>query len=543
MIKTDIENLGKWSSVEIELVCDDCKVEKSIKYKLYTSYGYSNGEYFCRKCKTKKNNLLKYGVENVFQLKEVKEKSRKTNISKRGVEFISQDANIKEKIKKSISTLDKCEINKKRINTNNIKYGVDNISQLEEIKIKKIETTKRNFGKSYIFNTQSFKDYIRYKNLKEYGVEHFFQSEKFKFLNREVCLNKYNVDNPSKNYLISEKIKKSLKLTLDKKTLKNVENIKKIDIVDYEIYCENCKADFKIGKVLFYKRREKKTEICTICNPIDKHQSGKEIILYNFIKSIYDKEMIKNFKIDKKEIDIYLPDLNIGFEFNGVYWHSDIYKEKDFHLNKSKFFEEKGIHVFHIWEDDWTEKEEILKSQIENLLGRSQRIWARKCEIKEVDDISLVRDFLNKNHIQGFVNSKIKIGLFLNSELVGLMTFDQFEGRKRMSENEWSLNRFCNKLGCSVIGGSSKLINYFIKKYNPTRIISYSDKDWSKGFLYEKLGFKKVYETKPDYKYLINLKRIHKSNFKKSITGISESNLDYPKIWDCGKTKWELIIR
>ena len=112
--------------------------------------------------------------------------------------------------------------------------------------------------------------------------------------------------------------------------------------------------------------------------------------------------------------------------------------------------------------------------------------------------------------------------------------------RKKMKENEWNLNRFCNKSGISVVGGASKLMKFFINNYSPTRLISYSDKDWSKGNLYEKLGFKKDYETKPDYKYLAGFKRVHKSNFKKSITGLSESELDLPRVWDCGKIKWEL---
>ncbi len=146
---------------------------------------------------------------------------------------------------------------------------------------------------------------------------------------------------------------------------------------------------------------------------------------------------------------------------------------------------------------------------------------------------------MNKNHIQGFANSKIKIGLFHNDELVSLMLFDQFEGRKRMKESEWNLSRFCNKLEVNVIGGASKLLNYFILNFNPNRIISYSDKDWSRGNLYKKLKFKKIYETRPDYKYLVDFKRIHKSNFKKSIIGISESKLEIPKIWDCGKIKFE----
>ena len=120
------------------------------------------------------------------------------------------------------------------------------------------------------------------------------------------------------------------------------------------------------------------------------------------------------------------------------------------------------------------------------------------------------------------------------------MTFDQFEGRKKMEENGWNLNRFCNKLNHLVVGGASKLLNYFIKVYKPNRIVSYADRDWSSGDLYQILGFDKVYQTDPDYKYLFKGVRIHKSRFRKSFTNISESVLDIPKIYDCGKIKYEL---
>ena len=123
------------------------------------------------------------------------------------------------------------------------------------------------------------------------------------------------------------------------------------------------------------------------------------------------------------------------------------------------------------------------------------------------------------------------------------MTFDKFEGRKKLSETEYNLNRFCNKIGYSVIGGASKLLKYFIDTYQPTRIISYADRDWSIGNLYEKLGFEMLYKSKPDYKYVVTDKRIHKSNYKKSKTGISEAKLNLLKIYDCGKIKFELKIK
>jgi hypothetical protein len=123
-----------------------------------------------------------------------------------------------------------------------------------------------------------------------------------------------------------------------------------------------------------------------------------------------------------------------------------------------------------------------------------------------------------------------------------LMTFNHYEGRKSMKSNNWNINRFCNKLNFNVIGGASKLFKHFIKNHDVEKVISYADRDWSLGKLYQNLGFKKVYESDPDYKYIIKNKRLHKSNLKKSKTGVSENLLNINKIYDCGKIKWQIIV-
>lgn len=482
MLKSDISGIGKWSKTPIDLVCDSCGVEKSIQYKLYTSYGYSNGDYFCRKCKMKKNNLEKWGVENPFQLESVKEKSRKTNLERFGVEFISQSTDIKKKIRKTISELDKDSVNRKREVTNLEKWGVKNVSQSEEIKGKKEET-----------------------NIKNWGSSNNKKAEIFRKGNFNIA--------KDKNYI---------KYLQEGKSLFN---------------CDCGKNhNFEIDIDVYSKRVKWKTIICTECNPINKHQSGKEILLLNYIKSIYSGEVVQNFRIERMEIDIYLPQLNLGFEFNGVWWHSDEYKRKSFHLDKTNFFTKREIKLIHIWEDDWDIKSDIIKSQIKNWLGLSNRIWARNCHVKEVN-VSDSIEFLNKNHIQGGIGSNLKLGLYYKNELISLMTFDNLEGRKRMTPGNWNINRFCNKLGSTVVGGASKIFKYFIKNYEVKRVISYSDKDWSTGGLYEKLNFTKISESSVDYKYVVDGKRVHKSNFK----GI-EKEIPYLKIWDCGKIKWEIII-
>jgi len=300
--------------------------------------------------------------------------------------------------------------------------------------------------------------------------------------------------------------------------------------------------NFEISKDVYSKRKSYFVNICTVCNPVGDNNSIKEKEFSDFIKSIYTGDIINNYR-DGQEIDIYLPELKIGFEFNGLYWHCDKFKDRWFHINKTNYFKEKEIRILHIWEDDWDKNREIIKSQICNLLMvSSNKIFARKCVVKDITDTKISKKFLNDNHLQGNVRSSIKIGLFNEDKLVSIMTFDHFEGRKRMEINEWNLSRFCNKLNTNVIGGASKLLKYFTRNYKPSRIISYADKDWSIGNLYENLGFNLVSDSKPDYKYVINGVRSHKSKFRKSRTNISESKLRINKIWDCGKLKYEMVF-
>jgi hypothetical protein len=107
-------------------------------------------------------------------------------------------------------------------------------------------------------------------------------------------------------------------------------------------------------------------------------------------------------------------------------------------------------------------KQEIVKSIILSKLGIfKERIYARKCIVKEIDNKSK-NDFLNKNHIQGQDISKYKLGLFYNDELVSVMTFGQ---RNITGKSSFELIRFCSKLNTQIIGGASKLFQYFIKNY------------------------------------------------------------------------------
>lgn len=243
----------------------------------------------------------------------------------------------------------------------------------------------------------------------------------------------------------------------------------------------------------------------------------KEFLNKNGIKYIdKDREIL-----DGSEIDIFILEKNIGIEFDGLYWHSELFKENRYHLNKTERSLEKGIRLIHIFEDEWLRKSDIVKSMLLNALGKTnKRIFARKCEIKEIDS-KTSKEFLENNHIQGSIGSKINIGLYYENELVSVMCF----GKKRLNlgykkdkiqENQYEMFRFCNKINTVVIGGASKLLKYFIDKYNPEEIVSYCDRRYGTGNMYKKLGFKLDHVSKPNYFYIEGTNRNNRFKYRKS---------------------------
>lgn len=381
----------------------------------------------------------------------------------------------------------------------------------------------------------------------------------------ETVKNLWGVDNISKNNEIninkSSRIKSSLSNTLKKKTINRIleSGFTYNDIIseDFNITCNKCLNSFQISKSLFNQRKRFGIDICLICNPKN-NESNFEMSVLSFI-SDNTKDYISKYRDYKKyEIDIYLPNLKIGFECNGLWWHSEYYKENNYHINKNNFFKENGIQIINIWEDDWKFKKDIVKSRIINIINKSKnnKIFARKCIIKEINNQEY-NDFVTKNHIQSYAPSKIRIGLFYNNELISIMSFSKL--RKNLGFNDISGNyeliRFCSKLNTNVIGSASRLLKFFIKKYNPEKIISYANKDWSIGKLYTEIGFKKVKETVPNYFYFNKDECIRKNRFsfrkdKLVSDGYDKNKTEhkimiekgYYRIYDSGSILFELDL-
>lgn len=277
----------------------------------------------------------------------------------------------------------------------------------------------------------------------------------------------------------------------------------------------------------------------------------KELLQY--ITSIYDGKIVQSYrhKYNEYELDIYLPDRNIGFEYNGCFFHSEAYKDKYYHKNKMEYWNDKKIRVISIWEDDWNNTNQRTKNFIGNLLGQNtSRIMARKCQIVELSFNEYYK-FLENNHMLGGENSGVRLGLVYNDEIVSVMGFKN----KANTKSVWDLTRFSN---LAVTGSFSKLLKHFIKTYNPEEIYSLADLEIvdAKNNVYVNQGFSEIYRLPPDYGYFNRrTKNIeHKFGWKKStfaklgydITGKTEHELAKThgllRCYDSGKIMYKLTI-
>lgn len=253
-----------------------------------------------------------------------------------------------------------------------------------------------------------------------------------------------------------------------------------------------------------------------------------------------------------REIDLVNHSLKLGIEYNGLYFHSDKYKNRGYHLSKLKEMEKLGYRLIYIWEDWWVRKQDIVKSMLSSILNKTKiRIFARNCEVREITD-EQAKIFLHHNHIQGSSVSRIRLGLFHKNELVSVMTFGKL--RRTLGtiskEDHWELLRFASKINTTVIGGASKLFSYFVKSYHPVSVISYANRDWSVGNVYEKMGFSFIKMTDPGYFYAKGKRRFSRSQFTKDKlikSGADKTKSEsfimsergYMKIWDTGNLKYE----
>lgn len=274
--------------------------------------------------------------------------------------------------------------------------------------------------------------------------------------------------------------------------------------------------------------------------------SGGELELEEFINSLGMEvnRRRRDLLIGNYEIDFFFPDAMVGVEFNGVYYHSDKFKNHRYHYDKFKMANDNGIKLIQVWEDDWNLRKDIVKEHLKMVLGVSDRnrIGARSLTLRQIQ-FSEASDFLNTYHIQGSVGATYYIGGFFRDQLVLVASFLK-------GDNQVTLSRYATS--SNVVGGHSKVMKFFRDTICALPVITFADLSFGDGNLYRVTGWEEDAIIPPDYMYLRNGVRHHKFNYRKArfkkddslkfVDGLTERELaklnNLHRVYDAGKIRF-----
>lgn len=288
---------------------------------------------------------------------------------------------------------------------------------------------------------------------------------------------------------------------------------------------------------------------CKYCSCSGPSKAESEI--YDFVRSMFSDAIQGDRSIlGGREIDIYVPSKKIGIEFNGLYWHSELHKEKKYHVNKWKDCKEKGVHLIQIFEDQWRDKEEIVKSIIAAKLGVvEEKIYARKTEIKKYEtkkEMAEISQFMDENHLEGHTKSKIAFGLLYNGELVYAMSLrTPFTSAYSGS---YEIARLAGKRNSVVIGGFSKLlkpVSEWLKQNKIKSLLTYADLKLGTGNVYLQNGFEHIGDTIGEYWYTDTMYRYNRYKYRAK-DGLTEKqvaeNSSVYRIYGVGSSRFLLTL-
>lgn len=565
--------------------------------------------------KIKATNMARYGVERPAQSKEIQKKISATSQERYGTAWYSQSDKSKKHMKSLWQDSEYKSSVRTKIETTNLeKYGSKCVFSNEEIRQKCEDTYEARTGYRQPWSNPEVQQKSYQTNLERYGAEHPLQSDEIKQKWQQTNLERYGYRNPMMADEVKSKTASTCLIRYGNTCFLQSELGKSLTVASmnrkYGVSDIAKTIDWKMNRMLDPSKINNLMEfrkdpnhfidtqfnecpsIRELAHSLGVHEntagqlisefglSNKIKLIYSYMESeVYqmlyniDNNMIIERNTRKQippyELDIYLPEYKIAIECNPTATHnssinlfnngpSDI--DYKYHLNKTLRCEENDIFLFHLFGSEWTYSQNIIESMIRNLLHKTDNtIHARKCTIKEVPTKESA-EFLNNNHRQGNVNSKIRLGLYYKNKLVSLMTFGKMRNTIGTDSSDLSdcyeLVRFCSLLNTNVVGGASKLFKHFCATYHPSRIRSFSDRAHTKGTLYETLGFHKLRVSDPGYVWVDSRTDLsyHRYNTQKQniMKFLHDDDIDLNKtekqimeehgflqVYDCGTTTWE----
>lgn len=478
----------------ITRVCEACgknfipegRNKKNQKYCGRTHYSYCE---YCGKefIQPYINSSIKHTCSVKCANKLRIEKCRASVKAKYGVDNISQSAEFKAKISAGIRASSNIAKERSRA-TCRIRYGCDYPLQNSEILKRAQQTCLERYG---VINPAQDSD-IQDK------ISKALRSDECRARYRDTSIAHYGVERPAKSPVVQDQMKQTC---LDKYgtewAIQNSEVKHKMMMSQQQYIANHSEYGDRLREAINKSTKDKYGVDWPCMLPQCKSSNGSisqvNKHLYNMLEqnSIYST---LEYHIGAKSYDLCIPEQKILIEIDPTYTHNTVGNhwcagvDVNYHVDKSRIANEHGYRCVHIF--DWDDVSKV----IDIFIGK-QRLYARKLALKEVPS-KQCNEFLTKHHFQGTCRGQsIRIGLYLDQQLVELMTF----GTPRYnSKYEWELLRLCTHPKYKVIGGASRLFKHFIDSAAPQSIVSYCDVSKFTGDVYQILGMQLAYTTPPN---------------------------------------------
>lgn len=421
--------------------------------------------------------------------------------------------------------------------------------------------------------------------LKKYGVDHDLKSKDIRNKIKKTCLKKYGVDNPFKSRKLMENAIHSRKMkghgatistrfgdiyvrsTLEQKHIAAFDSDSNIFSLEYEnirieqdnmLYIPdffiNNKyiVEIKPSRLINLRHSDKNNNY--LKNEITSNLRKEEIAL-SYAKThklcyriITEKNNHKNLINDNTPLHIYQHVLSIyGGIFEDNIITNNIINIYINDLNKNIDRRNDGIMIY---SDEWEDREIAMKAIIANKLKINNPpivLRPKQCDVKIISGAK-VKQFYDLYHYQGHAPAKYHIATTHKGEIVACMSIRK---PTRQKSGDWEITRMACHRSYRIHGIWGCLLKW-IKKNNliSGKLISFSDDRLMDGNTYKIMGFEKAGFVEPNYYWVKNGKRHHKSALRKTAsekeTTFTESELrtaqGFHKIYDWGKTKWSMII-
>ena len=282
--------------------------------------------------------------------------------------------------------------------------------------------------------------------------------------------------------------------------------------------------------------------------------SKGELALAAWVESVSSDDVHRNVRsvVSGHELDIWIPEQSLAIEFNGAYYHSERFRDKDYHRDKFLACEAQGVRLVQVWDHDWRDRRDIIERMLAHVLGESRapRIGARSTVPQRLESAH-AGAFFDANHIRGAVHAATCFGLIHDGEVVAALAV-------KRSGDTAHISRYATS--CTVPGGFSKLVTY-ADDWAHTRGMSkwetFADLSLSNGDVYVAAGFTRGDDIPPDYGYLYRGTLHHKFLFRKARfkddpalryeEGLTERQLaelnNIPRVYDSGKRRYTKAVR